>query len=216
MPFLKRKAVIFREQMDFAPNPKVVCCDSTLGSAQGSTQQLYLLLTFQASLNLLEHMAQLAEKLVWRANLVAEPSLVLSTTRNLQCFWSISKWLSITTKGGMCFFQNPKGSNKVLYLFFGLGEDWWDLGLIPGLGRSHGGGHSNPLWYSCLENLHGQSLVGYSPWGHKELDTTKQLSTLKAAGLTWQVLMYCCCWCITTLYTNREIFKCPKHQTPSK
>ena len=27
-----------------------------------------------------------------------------------------------------------------------------DLGLIPGLGRSPGGGHSNPLQYSCLEN----------------------------------------------------------------
>ena len=31
-----------------------------------------------------------------------------------------------------------------------------DLGLIPGLGRSPGGGHSNPLQYSCLENLHEQ------------------------------------------------------------
>ena len=28
----------------------------------------------------------------------------------------------------------------------------WDLGLIPGLGRSPGGGHGNPLHYSCLEN----------------------------------------------------------------
>ena len=28
-----------------------------------------------------------------------------------------------------------------------------DLGLIPGLGRSPGGGNSNPLQYSCLENL---------------------------------------------------------------
>ena len=27
-----------------------------------------------------------------------------------------------------------------------------DVGLIPGLGRSPGGGHSNPLQYSCLEN----------------------------------------------------------------
>ena len=27
-----------------------------------------------------------------------------------------------------------------------------DLGLIPGLGRSPGGGHDNPLKYSCLEN----------------------------------------------------------------
>ena len=44
-----------------------------------------------------------------------------------------------------------------------------DLGLIPGLGRSPGGGHGNPLQYSCLENPHRQrSLAGYSPWGRKE------------------------------------------------
>ena len=49
-----------------------------------------------------------------------------------------------------------------------------DLGLIPRLGRSSGGGHSNPLQYSCLENLHGQrSLVGYSPWSLKESDMTE-------------------------------------------
>ena len=48
-----------------------------------------------------------------------------------------------------------------------------DLGLISGLGRSPGGGHGNPVQYSCLENPHGQrSLAGYSPWGHKESDTT--------------------------------------------
>ena len=46
-----------------------------------------------------------------------------------------------------------------------------DLGSIPGLGRSPGGGHSNPLQYSCLENPHGQRrLAGYSPWGHTESD----------------------------------------------
>ena len=27
-----------------------------------------------------------------------------------------------------------------------------DLSLIPGLGRSPGGGHGKPLQYSCLEN----------------------------------------------------------------
>ena len=27
-----------------------------------------------------------------------------------------------------------------------------DVGLIPGLGRSPGGGHGIPLQYSCLEN----------------------------------------------------------------
>ena len=27
-----------------------------------------------------------------------------------------------------------------------------DMGSIPGLGRSSGGGHGNPLHYSCLED----------------------------------------------------------------
>ena len=48
------------------------------------------------------------------------------------------------------------------------------LGLIPGSGGSPGGGHANPLQYSCLEDPHGQrSLAGYSPWGHIESDTTE-------------------------------------------
>ena len=53
-----------------------------------------------------------------------------------------------------------------------------DPGSIPGSGRSPGEGHGNPLQYSCVENPHGQrSLVGYSPRGHKESDTTERLST---------------------------------------
>ena len=53
-----------------------------------------------------------------------------------------------------------------------------DLGVIPGLGRSPGRGHGNPLQYSCLEKPHGQrSLVSHSPWGHKESDMTERLST---------------------------------------
>ena len=49
-----------------------------------------------------------------------------------------------------------------------------DLGLILGLGKSPGGKYGNPLQYFSLENPHGQrSLVGYSPWGHKESDTTE-------------------------------------------
>ena len=54
-----------------------------------------------------------------------------------------------------------------------------DLGLIPGSGRSPGGGHGNPLQYStCLENPRGQkSLVGYRLRGYKDLDTTEKLST---------------------------------------
>ena len=49
-----------------------------------------------------------------------------------------------------------------------------DLGLIPGLGRSPGEGHGNPLVYSCLENP-----MDRGAWwarvhgGHKESDTTE-------------------------------------------
>ena len=34
--------------------------------------------------------------------------------------------------------------------------DTGDVGSIPGLGRSLGGGHGNPLQYSCLENPMGE------------------------------------------------------------
>ena len=39
-----------------------------------------------------------------------------------------------------------------------------------------GEGNGTPLQYSCLEKSHGQrSLVGCSPWGHEESDTTERL-----------------------------------------
>ena len=53
-----------------------------------------------------------------------------------------------------------------------------DLGSIPGLGSSPGGGRGTPLQYSCLGNPHGlRGIVDYSSWGHKELDMTEHLST---------------------------------------
>ena len=57
-----------------------------------------------------------------------------------------------------------------------------DLGPIPGFGRSPGGGHGNPLQYSCLENLHGQrSLADYISRGHTESNTTEQLNTYSSS-----------------------------------
>ena len=54
--------------------------------------------------------------------------------------------------------------------------DTEDVGLIfiPESGRSPGGVHGNSLQHSCLEIP--WSLVGYSPWGHKESEWLKQLS----------------------------------------
>jgi len=44
-----------------------------------------------------------------------------------------------------------------------------NVGLNPGSGRSPGGGHGNPLQYSCLENPRQRSLAGYSPYGSKRV-----------------------------------------------
>ena len=56
---------------------------------------------------------------------------------------------------------------RIFFFFFQLGYSFFtvgdpdgkestcnvrDLGSVPGLGRSPGGGHGNPLQYSCLEN----------------------------------------------------------------
>ena len=54
--------------------------------------------------------------------------------------------------------------------------DMRDPSSIPGSERCPGEGNGNPLQYSCLENpinRLSQSLVGYRPWGRKELDTTE-------------------------------------------
>ena len=72
-----------------------------------------------------------------------------------------------------------------------------DLGSIPGLGKSPGGGHGNPL-QSCLESAHGQRcLACYSPWGHRESDTTEQQRT-HLCDNSWnqvvQVIWFCCPW----------------------
>ena len=52
-----------------------------------------------------------------------------------------------------------------------------DSGLIPGLGRSPGGGNGYPLQYSSLESPMDRAWwATYSLWGRKESDTTERLS----------------------------------------
>ena len=49
--------------------------------------------------------------------------------------------------------------------------------FYPSVGKIPWRRRGNPFQYSCLENPHGQrSLVGYSPQGRKELDTTERLN----------------------------------------
>ena len=51
--------------------------------------------------------------------------------------------------------------------------DLRDAGSIPGPGRSPGGGHGNPVSILPGKSLGQRSLVGYSSYGHKELDMTE-------------------------------------------
>ena len=102
---------------------------------------------------------------------------------------NFSSTLNITEKHNFwhnfqCFLKRYKllvtGTNVSGLLWWLSGKELpanaGDL-KVPRSGRSPGGGHGYPLQRSCLENLHGQrSLVGHSPWGLKELDTTGQLN----------------------------------------
>ena len=55
--------------------------------------------------------------------------------------------------------------------------DAGDTGLIPGSGRSHGGGNGNPLQYSCLESPTDRGAWWATVRGvANSLDTTKRLT----------------------------------------
>ena len=57
--------------------------------------------------------------------------------------------------------------------------DSGDEGLIPGSGRSPGGGNGNPLQYSCLGNPMNREAWGAMVHGVAKIQTrTKRLSTL--------------------------------------
>ena len=94
----------------------------------------------------------------------------------LKLMWVISKQM-ITSDKTELYWVDQNHHSCFCNILWPSGSDGKEsthnvgnLGLIPGLGRSHEGGNGYPLHYSCLEQ---RSLVGYCPWGHKESDMTK-------------------------------------------
>ena len=84
----------------------------------------------------------------------------------------------------------------------GNAGDIRDAGLIPGLGRSPGGGHGNPLQYSCLENR-----MDREAWWAAVHRVAKSLTQLKRLGTRAHMHIH------THKYTYTDTLK---YQIPGK
>ena len=89
-------------------------------------------------------------------------------------------------------------------------QDAGDVGLIPGLGRSLGGVHRNPLQYSCLGNpmalqrslgapIHGSMVNTFKTWYPCSyfMNSAFLLSLLGYYGLKRALTCYFCFLCLT-------------------
>ena len=63
--------------------------------------------------------------------------------------------------------------------------DAGDAGLIPGSGRSSGGGNGNPLQYSCLKNPMDRGVWWVTVHGVSESDKAEQLSRTACTCPEW-------------------------------
>ena len=83
-----------------------------------------------------------------------------------------------------------------------------DVGSIPGLGKSPGGGHGNPLQYSCLQNPMDRGAwqatsIGSQRVGHywSDLACIQELNLLFNLGENWQLYNDGCShpwrWCVS-------------------
>ena len=105
-------------------------------------------------------------------------SMLQKTTTDIPCIIALCKYCKFVAillcQKTVSIFD----SNKVFLFIFCNARDPHS---IPGLGRSPGGGHGNPLQYFCLGNSmdRGALQSTYNPWGHKEWNPTLQLSHTK-------------------------------------
>ena len=118
--------------------------------------------------------------------------------------WNSTQWSLVTYMGSkskkrvdICICRLPQ--------WFSGKESAWkagdtgDEGSVTQSGRFPGGGHGNPLQYSCQEKSHGQrSLAGCGPWGCKESDMTE---AIEYAHTSMCVADPLCC----TIETNTKL-----------
>ena len=84
-------------------------------------------------------------------------------------------YLGYTPRNGIAGSHDNWGASQVVLVVKNSPVstgDVKDSGLIPGLGRS-GGGHGNPLQYSCLENPTDRGAWRATVSGVTESDTTE-------------------------------------------
>ena len=123
------------------------------GVAQSRTRLSDFTLTFHLH-TLEKEMVTYSSVLAWRIPGMVEPGGLPSMGSQSRTRLT---WLSSSSSSMGAFPSSSVGKESVCYA--------GDLG-------SPGEGNGNPLQYSCLENSWTEDPAGFSPWGHKESDTT--------------------------------------------
>ena len=106
-----------------------------------------------------------------------------------------SMWYQLGLQSNASGFPNGLAGREYAY----NAGDTGDVSSIPGSGISPQGGNGNPLQDSCLKNPMDRSLVGYRPWGHKELDKTEHSTQQPTVGLNeagTSKMIHSSVWCL--------------------
>ena len=73
-------------------------------------------------------------------------------------------------------------------------QETWDAGSIPGLGRSHGEGNRNPIWYSCWRIPRTENPCGLQSMGSERVGNNWETNTL---------MLLCCAYCFSRVWPQK-------------